>query len=86
MTGLDQLIVGSFATFFVIGVFVDWINAWGPHHRGITSKNVHEFQWPPRFIYDVYWWWCEICDPVLLHNPLWIRFLSMLSPFVFCPL
>lgn len=30
-------------------------------------------------------WWCEICDPVLCYNPLWIKYLSMLSPFVFLP-
>lgn len=27
MTGLDKLIVGSFATFLVIGIFVDWIKS-----------------------------------------------------------
>lgn len=42
MTGLDRLIVGSLATFLVIGLVVDWINAIGPAHGGITPENVHE--------------------------------------------
>jgi hypothetical protein len=64
---------------------VDWINSVAPHNGGITEKNVHEFSWPPRPVFDVYWWWCRVADPVLLYNPLWIKYLSMLSPFVFAP-
>jgi hypothetical protein len=55
LTFWDRVLVGSFATFLVIGLVVDWINAFGPANGGITPKNVHEWNWPPRPVFDVYW-------------------------------
>ena len=36
-------------------------------------------------MWQLYFWWCEHADPVLQLNPLWIKYLSVLSPVVFCP-
>jgi len=84
MTTLDRVLVGSFATFFVIGVVVDYINAFGPAN-GITRENTKDWNWPPQVVWDLYFWWARICDPVLAVNPVWIKYLSLLSPVVFCP-
>ena len=55
LTWVDRLLVCSFATFFVIGCVVDWINAIAPAHGGITPKNVDQYNWPPRPVFDIYW-------------------------------
>ena len=33
----------------------------------------------------MFFWWCRAADPVLQLNPLWIKYLSLLSPVVFAP-
>ena len=33
----------------------------------------------------MYFWWTKSCDPVLQQNPLWIKYLSLLSPCLFLP-
>jgi len=85
MTGIDKLMVVSFAIFFVIGCVVDYINAISPADGGVTRETAKLWSWPPPPVFDAYFWWCDICDPILQINPLWIKYLSMLSPFVFCP-
>jgi len=63
---------------------VDYINAFAPV-GGVTELSAADWKWPPKFVWPLYFWWCKMCDPVLQLNPLWIKYLSMLSPLVFCP-
>ena len=81
---LDRVIIVTYALFFTIGIFVDYINAFAPV-GGLTRKSASVWSWPPAFLWPMYFWWCESADPVLQLNPLWIKYLSMLSPLIFCP-
>ena len=33
----------------------------------------------------MYFWWCRAADPVLLHNPLHVKLLSMVTPCLLTP-
>ena len=81
---LDRIIIVSYIIFATIAIFVDYINAFAPV-GGVTTKTASEWQWPPQFIWPLYFWWCDNADPVLQLNPLWIKYLSLLSPVVFLP-
>ena len=81
---LDTTIIVTYAVFFTIGVFVDYINAFAPV-GGLTRKTAADWSWPPSFMWPPYFFWCEHADPVLQLNPLWIKYLSLLSPVLFCP-
>jgi len=81
---VDRLIIGSFGTFCVIGIFIDYINAVAPV-GGVSPEAAKTWSWPPQFMFPAYFWWCRAADPILHLNPMWIKYLSWLSPFVFCP-
>jgi hypothetical protein len=80
----DKVIVTFFAVALFIAMFVDYINAFAPV-GGVTVKQSLTWSWPPTFVWPWYFWWCEKADPVLCANPLWIKWLSVLSPVFFTP-
>jgi len=81
---IDQLLVISMALFFVIGLCVDYINAFAPI-GGVTVESSLTWKWPPSSVWSCYWWWVRECDPLLLKNPAWCWFVSMFSPVFYCP-
>ena len=81
---LDRIIVVTYAIFCTIAILVDYINAFAPVGL-LTRSKAAEWQWPPAFIWPLYFWWCEHADPILQYNPLWIKYLSLLSPVIFAP-
>ena len=81
---LDRVIMVTYVLFFTIGIFVDYINAFAPV-GGLTPKTAAAWSWPPAFMWPPYFWWCDHADPILQLNPLWIKYLSLLSPVLFCP-
>jgi len=81
---IDYIIIASFAIFCVIAAFIDYINAFAPV-GGVTESDSKHWLWPPQFVFPFYFWWCRVCDPILQLNPLWIKYLSLLSPVVFIP-
>ncbi|KAJ4457922.1 putative integral membrane protein [Paratrimastix pyriformis] len=81
---LDFFFIVGFSMFFVIAWLIDYINAIAPV-GGFTPDTAALLSWPPKWMVKGYFWWCESCDPLLLANPMWFKFLSALSPFVFSP-
>ena len=81
---LDRVILVTYGVFCTIGLLVDYINAFAPV-GGLTRHTAAAWLWPPAFLWPLYFWWCEHADPILQLNPLWIKYLSLLSPIVFCP-
>ena len=81
---VDRVIIVTYAVFFVIACFVDYINAFHPASP-ISPSSTSAWHWPPSFMWPLYYWWCRAADPVLCLNPLWIKYLSLLSPVLFAP-
>jgi len=71
---------------------VDFLQAMGTsghvHHQRTHAdwdKDFKDWQWPPAFMFEWFYWWCEEADPLLMLNPLWYRIMAVLSPFAYLP-
>jgi hypothetical protein len=83
LPGIDKLIIVSLSIFFVIALFVDYINALAPI-GGVSIESSKLWKWPPQFVWDLYFFWVQI-DPLLHAQPAWCQFVSWLSPFIYAP-
>jgi EXPERA (EXPanded EBP superfamily) len=52
---------------------------------GVSEENVKDLVWPPQFVYPYVHWWCDMADYGLAVNPMWMKALAWLSPFVYAP-
>jgi hypothetical protein len=41
--------------------------------------------WPPAVAVELVTFWCNLADPFLCTNPLWLRLLCAVSPLVYTP-
>jgi len=73
------------ALYGFVAVFIDSINVFAPTN-GITLANTKNILWPPQFFLINFFWWTETCDPLLQHNPFWLKVLAVYSPFIYTPL
>jgi hypothetical protein len=85
MRSIDKIIIGSFIAFFIFAISIDYINSVAPVNERITNENTSKWIWPPQFAFKLYYWWCENVDPILLHNDYLVKYLTILSPFIFAP-
>jgi hypothetical protein len=85
----DYFFIVCFTTFLVISWMVDIISAIGEVGRdgvpGIRRDNTQNALWPPQFMYNAYLDWCDRCDPVFCYNPVWMKVLAGVSPFIYAP-
>jgi len=64
------------------------------------KQDFKDWQWPPAFMFEWFYAWCEEADPLLMLNPLWYflqylfslflieiryRIMAVLSPFAYLP-
>jgi hypothetical protein len=71
-----------FALFFA--VMLDCIPALVPTGP-ITRAALAELTWPPVYMRELFMWWCEEADVLLLKNPLWYQAICAFSPYVYAP-
>ena len=85
MRSIDKIIVGTFIVFFIFAISIDYINGVAPVNERIRNENTSKWLWPPQFIFKLFYWWGENVDPILLDNDYFVKYLTILSPFVFAP-
>ncbi|CAF1115921.1 unnamed protein product [Rotaria sordida] len=85
MRSIDKIIIGTFITFFIFAITIDYINSVAPVHEEIRDENTSKWLWPPQFVFKLFYWWCENVDTILLHNDFLVKYLTCLSPFLFAP-
>lgn len=79
----DYVLVLMFVFMILAAIFAEWMPAFGPMNGQITRAYVNSTTWPPRVMWDLYFWYGENVDPCYLLNPPWMKALSMASPLVF---
>mmetsp|Transcript_10598 Transcript_10598/g.27763 ORF Transcript_10598/g.27763 Transcript_10598/m.27763 type:complete len:454 (-) Transcript_10598:259-1620(-) len=80
----DSFLVQWLLFAFYFATFMDIINVLVP--TGIIKKeDLDATIWPPTFMKELFWWWVNTIDPLLLNNPLWYQILCGYSPLVHAP-
>ncbi|XP_065830935.1 sigma intracellular receptor 2-like [Oscarella lobularis] len=80
---LDCLIVLTFASFLVIAIFIDLLQA--TLTENLTADALENRIWPPDAVRRLYLWWCQEVDTLLAANPLWYKTLALASPLLYAP-
>jgi hypothetical protein len=52
---------------------------------GVTHEKTKDFLWPPQIVIAQTLWWCEHFDPVFCYNPIWMKLMAGVSPFIYSP-
>lgn len=85
----DVGFIVAFSLMLCIALFFDIINLLSPVGKagvpGITPESVKDNTWPPAIMYDLYFYWCKLADPLFCFNPVWMKFLAAISPLVYAP-
>ena len=85
MYSIDKIIITTFIIFFIFSISIDYINSVAPVNQRIINENTLKWIWPPQFVFKLFYWWCKHVDPILLNNDYFVKYLTMLSPFIFAP-
>eukprot|EP01121_Diplochlamys_sp_Union-15-3_P001179 TRINITY_DN1103_c0_g1_i1.p1 TRINITY_DN1103_c0_g1~~TRINITY_DN1103_c0_g1_i1.p1 ORF type:complete len:189 (-),score=19.28 TRINITY_DN1103_c0_g1_i1:54-620(-) len=78
----DLVIVIFFITFIVLSLCFDLFQALSGENA--TLENTKDLPWP-QALKEAYFWWTDICDPLIRANPVWLRVMSFVSPVVYIP-
>jgi len=84
----DLFFIFAFIIFLYVAYTIDIVSGIGSIGRGsagVTAENTKHFIWPPQFMIQNVLWWCEVADPVFCHNPVWMKVMAWVSPFIYGP-
>eukprot|EP00762_Andalucia_godoyi_P002939 ANDGO_04078.mRNA.1 hypothetical protein EMIHUDRAFT_217878 len=80
---LDAMLALVFLVFFIVAIGVDGINAVIPGE--ITAASISGIAWPPKIAAEGILFWCQLADPLLCKNPMWLRCAAAYSPILYGP-